>query len=239
MSKGILHQTKADDRKTTGVPRISEVTSGVLLWANRQCTEMSLVLVLLFYMRTSFATLGFSLLAKVLYLLIFQGFVGSCVKATGEQLIPLRVTQGWFVNQKTKVLICSDSDSATICFEHAIGQTLNWRPSYPWSHLILLSMVRGCSQREANLEKWKKFKEYLGNMVSREKELDDLWNESCNRRVLLNPFSYIHLLMEPVSVRKLKLCPIGGAGCPLNNVFSISVQHFMLILFVSLQHLIP
>lgn len=94
MSRVHYNQTKADDRKTTGVPRTSEVTSGVLLWANRQCIEMSLVLVLLFYMRTSFARLGFSLLAKVLYLLIFQGLVGSCVKATGEQLIPLRVTQG-------------------------------------------------------------------------------------------------------------------------------------------------
>lgn len=73
----------------------------------------------------------------------------------------------------------------------------------------------------------------------RQKELDDLWREPGNRRVLWNPFSFIHLLMEPVSVRKLELCPIGGDGPPLNKAFSNSVQHFMLTLFTSLQHLIP
>ena len=78
------NQTKAEDRKTAGVPRMSEVSSGVLLMGQQAVYRDESGPVLLYYVRTSFARLGFSLLAKVLYLLIFQVLVSSCVKATGE-----------------------------------------------------------------------------------------------------------------------------------------------------------
>lgn len=80
----ITTRQKQRTEKQLVFPGCQKSLVGSCLWANRQCTEMSLVLVLLYYVRTSFARLGFSLLAKVLYLLIFQGLVSSCVKATGE-----------------------------------------------------------------------------------------------------------------------------------------------------------
>lgn len=107
--------------------------------------------------------------------LIFQALVSWLMKATGEWLTPRRLTQGSFVNQKINLLIYSDSDTATICLEHAVCQTLSSRLSYSWSHLILLSVVNGCPQREAYLEKWKGFKEFLGYSKSRQREIEYLW----------------------------------------------------------------
>lgn len=56
---------------------------------------------------------------------------------------------------------------------------------------------------------------------------------------VLESFSYIYLLIKPLSVRKPRLLPIGSAGPCLIKTFSYSSQYFMLMLCASPQHLIP
>lgn len=108
-------------------------------------------------------------------LLIFQGLVSCLIRATRDWLTPPRLTQGWFVNQKINLLIYSGIDSAIIYFNHARCQTLNLRPSHPWSYLILCQWSEGVPGGEAYLGKWIRFKEFLGKTESRQRELDDLW----------------------------------------------------------------
>lgn len=163
-------------------PGLQKSLAEALLLAKAQCAEPSFILVMMPHTLPPQGQLccaelqGFIPAGQAFIPLILHALVSWLIQVTGEQLTPHRPAH--------PRLMCKPENQFANLRCSRFSYYLSWARYMSnteleaFSPMIVfnpLSMVSGCPQGEAYLEKWMRFIAFLENTESRQRELDDLW----------------------------------------------------------------